>query len=91
MFSMEKLNKTVALLLSLLVVISSWISISECSKKPSGVARKEDIPYVKCQVCEKLAYQLYQQVQAKQAEISPKKVTLHLGSSLSFCLCYFQH
>lgn len=37
-------------------------------------ARKEDIPYIKCQVCEKLAAQLYDQVQKKQAEISPKKV-----------------
>ncbi|XP_027069457.1 uncharacterized protein [Coffea arabica] len=87
MFSMEKLNKTVALLLSLLVVISSWISISECSKKPSGVARKEDIPYIKCQVCEELAYQLYQQVQAKQAEISPKKISEYQIIEISENVC----
>ncbi|AES76332.1 hypothetical protein MTR_6g077350 [Medicago truncatula] len=43
-------------------------------KKPVGIARKEDVPYIKCQVCEILAKQLYQQVQSKKAEISPKKV-----------------
>lgn len=56
------------------VVIAAWIPLSHCSKKPVGIARKEDIPYIKCQVCEILAKQLYQQVQNKKAEISPKKV-----------------
>ncbi|KAK6151912.1 hypothetical protein DH2020_014547 [Rehmannia glutinosa] len=49
--------------------------LSHCAKKPVAVARKEDIPFIKCQVCEKLASQLYHQVQAKQAEISPKKIS----------------
>lgn len=57
-----------------LLLAFSWVPISYCSKKPVGVARKEDIPYIKCGVCEKLAHQLYQQVQNKQAQISPKKV-----------------
>ncbi|XP_075473806.1 uncharacterized protein LOC142504845 [Primulina tabacum] len=56
-------------------LILSWIPVSHCAKKPVGVARKEDIPYIKCQVCEMLASQLYHQVQAKQAEISPKKIS----------------
>ncbi|KAL2666350.1 hypothetical protein AAZV13_01G003500 [Glycine max] len=57
------------------VVVAAWIPLSHCSKKPVGVARKEDIPYIKCQVCEKLAKELYQQVQNKQAEIAPKKIS----------------
>ncbi|AES77099.1 putative saposin B type domain-containing protein [Medicago truncatula] len=57
------------------VVIASWIPLSHCAKKPVGIARKEDVPYIKCQVCEILAKQLYQQVQSKKAEISPKKIS----------------
>ncbi|OIW09203.1 hypothetical protein TanjilG_11341 [Lupinus angustifolius] len=57
------------------VAVSLVVSISHCSKKPVGIARKEDIPYIKCQVCEKLGKELHQQVQKKQAEISPKKIS----------------
>ncbi|KAJ7973730.1 hypothetical protein O6P43_003918 [Quillaja saponaria] len=57
------------------VLVSAWVPVSQCSKKPVAVARKEDIPYIKCQVCEKLASQLYHQVQRKQAEIAPKKIS----------------
>lgn len=39
------------------------------------VARKEDVPYIKCQVCEKLASQLQQQVLKKQDQIAPKKIS----------------
>uniref|UniRef100_A0A2N9G5T5 Saposin B-type domain-containing protein n=1 Tax=Fagus sylvatica TaxID=28930 RepID=A0A2N9G5T5_FAGSY len=58
-----------------MLLISAWIPVSNGSKKPVMSARKEDIPYIKCQVCEKLAAQLYHQVQKKQAEISPKKIS----------------
>ncbi|KAJ1421067.1 Saposin B type domain [Sesbania bispinosa] len=58
------------------VVVAAWMPLSHCSsKKPVGIARKEDVPYIKCQVCEKLAKYLYQQVQNKQAEIAPKKIS----------------
>lgn len=57
------------------LVISALVSMSECAKKPASVARKEDIPFIKCQVCEKLAAQLHHQVEKKRAEIQPKKVT----------------
>ncbi|KAL5771058.1 hypothetical protein ACOSP7_015212 [Xanthoceras sorbifolium] len=70
---MAKLKSMLVLLASMLVV-STWVPIY-CAKKPVTGARKEDIPYIKCQVCEKLASQLYQQVQKKQAQISPKKVS----------------
>ncbi|XP_061352655.1 uncharacterized protein LOC133297505 [Gastrolobium bilobum] len=61
--------------LVVLAVVATWVPQSHCSKKPVGIARKEDVPYIKCQVCEKLAKQLYQQVQNKQAEIAPKKIS----------------
>lgn len=88
---MARIAAKVVLVLSALL-ISSWVPISQCSKKPVGVARKEDIPFIRCQVCEKLAAQLHQQVQKKQSQISPKKVFYHLGPffiedlSTGFCL-----
>ncbi|XP_022865924.1 uncharacterized protein LOC111385740 [Olea europaea var. sylvestris] len=57
---------------------------ANCAKKPAGVARKEDIPFIKCQVCEKFASHLYHQVQAKQTEISPKNVILFSGFIIEF-------
>ncbi|CAA3022201.1 nucleophosmin isoform X1 [Olea europaea subsp. europaea] len=73
---MAKFDRASLLLgLTVTVIMSSWIPMSQCAKKPVGVARKEDIPFIKCQVCEKLASQLYHQVQAKQAEISPKIIS----------------
>ncbi|KAJ0881905.1 hypothetical protein HanRHA438_Chr10g0479261 [Helianthus annuus] len=71
---MAKINQTAIfnLLIICLLLSSSCIQISYSSKSP-GVARKDDIPFIKCQVCEKLAKQLYEQVRDKQANISPKK------------------
>lgn len=62
------------------LVVLAWLPFSHGSKKQAGIARKEDIPYIKCHVCEKLAKQLYQQVQKKQAEIAPKKVIFAIFS-----------
>lgn len=62
------------LLLSALVLVSS-LPVSRSSKKPAAIARKEDIPFIKCQVCQKLAHQLHHQVNKKQTQISPKKVS----------------
>lgn len=86
-FAMAKFDKRVLLLLPLILILSSWLPISNCSKKPAGMARKEDIPYIKCQLCEKLAHQLYQQVQAKQAEISPKKISEYQIIEISENVC----
>lgn len=69
-----------SLLLSILLC-SSYIQLSYCSKL-DGVTRKDDIPFVKCQLCEKLAKELYEQVHDKQAKISPNKVV--------FDMCFFQ-
>ncbi|KAL3332241.1 hypothetical protein AABB24_032705 [Solanum stoloniferum] len=75
-------------LLSTLIVITIWFPIVvECAKKAVGVARKEDIPYIRCQVCEKLAYQLYHHVQNKQAEISPKKISEYQIIEISENVC----
>lgn len=51
------------------------LPVSVYAKKPVAIPRKEDIPYIKCQVCEKIASQLVQQVQSKQTQISPKKIS----------------
>ncbi|XP_004243151.1 uncharacterized protein [Solanum lycopersicum] len=83
---MDKFD-TIALLLSL-IVITIWFSIDvECAKKAGGVARKEDIPYIRCQVCEKLAYQLYHHVHNKQAEISPNKISEYQIIEISENVC----
>ncbi|XVE54118.1 hypothetical protein DITRI_Ditri03aG0055800 [Diplodiscus trichospermus] len=73
---MGKMEQNIVLLVSVLLLLT-WVPVSLCAKKPMAVARKEDIPYIKCQVCEKLASQLYQQVQTKQSQISPKKISEH--------------
>ncbi|XWS26724.1 hypothetical protein CRYUN_Cryun26dG0054900 [Craigia yunnanensis] len=71
---MGQMVQNLVLLISVLL-LSTWVPVSLCAKKPVAVARKEDIPYIKCQVCEKLTSQLYQQVQTKQTQISPKKIS----------------
>ncbi|KAL2321373.1 hypothetical protein Fmac_030342 [Flemingia macrophylla] len=69
------------------VVVAAWMPLSHCSKKPVGIARKEDIPYIKCQVCEKLAKELYQQVQNKRTEIAPKKISEYQIIEIAESVC----
>ncbi|XP_057500488.1 uncharacterized protein LOC130784591 [Actinidia eriantha] len=83
---MAKIVEIFVLVFSILL-ISSWVPISLSSKKPVGAARREDIPYIKCQVCEKLANQLYQQVQTKQTQISPKKISEYEIIEMSENVC----
>uniref|UniRef100_A0A5B7A235 Saposin B-type domain-containing protein n=2 Tax=Davidia involucrata TaxID=16924 RepID=A0A5B7A235_DAVIN len=83
---MGKIDRIIVLMLSLMLIFS-WVPISHCSKKPVGVARKEDVPYIKCQVCEKIAHQLYHQVQSRQAEISPKKISEYQIIEISENVC----
>ncbi|KAJ0745526.1 putative saposin B type domain-containing protein [Helianthus annuus] len=85
---MAKINQTAIfnLLIICLLLSSSCIQISYSSKSP-GVARKDDIPFIKCQVCEKLAKQLYEQVRDKQANISPKKVSEYEVIEISENVC----
>ncbi|ONH97840.1 hypothetical protein PRUPE_7G213500 [Prunus persica] len=78
--------KRILVAISVLVVLAC-MPISECAKKPMTVARKEDIPFIKCQVCEKLAAQLHQQVKKKQAEITPKKISEYQIIEISENVC----
>ncbi|KAF8393507.1 hypothetical protein HHK36_021751 [Tetracentron sinense] len=71
---MARIESIVVFLLATLL-ISTWVPISHSAKKPVSIARKEDVPYIKCQICEKLAANLYQQVKKKEAQISPKKIS----------------
>ncbi|XP_042418414.1 uncharacterized protein LOC122006832 [Zingiber officinale] len=65
-----------SLLLVLILFLSSSVFLSlVSSKKTPAAARKGDIPFIKCQVCEKAAYQIIHQVKKKEAQISPKKVS----------------
>ncbi|XP_052198491.1 LOW QUALITY PROTEIN: uncharacterized protein LOC127805765 [Diospyros lotus] len=83
---MARIHEIPVLALSALLLFS-WLGLSHCSKKPVGVARKEDIPYIKCQVCEKLAHQLHHQVLQKQAQISPKKISEYQIIEISENVC----
>uniref|UniRef100_A0A7N0UYI9 Saposin B-type domain-containing protein n=1 Tax=Kalanchoe fedtschenkoi TaxID=63787 RepID=A0A7N0UYI9_KALFE len=67
-----------AKLLHVLWVISIALAlarVSDCAQKQAGAARREDVPYIKCQVCQKLASQLYHQVEKKHAQVAPKKIS----------------
>ncbi|XP_071715301.1 uncharacterized protein [Rutidosis leptorrhynchoides] len=85
---MAKTNQIVlfnSLLLSFIILCLSNIRISCCAKQ-AGVARREDIPFIKCQVCEKLAMELYLQVKDKQDKISPKKELVRTNVAIELCL-----
>ncbi|KAL3829968.1 hypothetical protein ACJIZ3_018770 [Penstemon smallii] len=85
---MAESSKELLLPLLYILVLVSWMPIlSHSAKKQVGVARKEDIPYIKCQVCEKLSSQLYDQVQAKQSAISPKKISEYEIIEIAENLC----
>ncbi|PKA55920.1 hypothetical protein AXF42_Ash014592 [Apostasia shenzhenica] len=49
--------------------------VSAKKKAAPASARKDDIPFIKCQVCQKVAYHIYNQVKDKESQISPKKVS----------------
>jgi hypothetical protein len=55
--------------------------------KSAVTARKEDVKYIKCGVCEEIVKQLSRQVKKKRDKIAPKKVWLSCMCSLvSFLL-----
>lgn len=82
---MARIKAAVLVYVAVILLLSTWAPISYCAKKPVAGARKEDVPYITCQVCEKLASQLYHQVQKKQAQISPKKAILSSGFLFWYC------
>ncbi|KAL5728836.1 hypothetical protein ACHQM5_001872 [Ranunculus cassubicifolius] len=79
--------KSVLTIFSALLILSSYIPISHSKSAASSIARKQDIPYIKCQVCQKLANELYQHVQNKQSQISPKKISEFQIIELSENVC----
>lgn len=81
---MVKMNRVLIALTLALLASSALLPVSDCASKPSSTPRKEDVPFIKCQVCEKLASRLHQLVKEKQERISPKKVRLCYESHSSF-------
>ena len=47
-------------------------------KKPATAARREDVPYIRCQVCERIAREISAQVAKKQQALPPSKKVLFL-------------
>ncbi|RZR80748.1 hypothetical protein BHM03_00006823, partial [Ensete ventricosum] len=81
--AMAKLSKGLFVLSFLFVLLASVPVSLSSQKKASSAARREDIPYIKCQVCEKVAHQIYHQVMDKEAQVSPKKVGILNPRSVS--------
>ncbi|KAH8938495.1 hypothetical protein BDL97_16G086100 [Sphagnum fallax] len=61
----------------LLCLSSSCTLVDAKKKETKGVvtARKEDVKYIKCGVCEEIVKQLSRQVKKKRDKIAPKKLT----------------
>jgi hypothetical protein len=72
---MVKMNRVLIAVTLALLASSALLPVSDGASKPSSTPRKEDVPYIKCQVCEKLASRLHQLVKVKQQQISPKKIS----------------
>lgn len=63
------------LLLLLAGVFISGLEQVNADKKVVATARKEDIPLIKCSVCEVIAKQLVRQVKDKREKAAPRKIT----------------
>ncbi|CAF2147972.1 hypothetical protein HID58_000738 [Brassica napus] len=73
---MVEVNRVLIAVTLALLASSALLPVSYGAKKPlSSAPRKEDVPFIKCQVCEKLASRLHQLVKEKQLQISPKKIS----------------
>ncbi|XP_078438000.1 nucleophosmin [Wolffia australiana] len=68
-------RSSLVFLLALLMILEVRFAIGATQKKVASTARKEDVPFIKCQVCEKIAHQLYRQVKQKEDQISPRKIS----------------
>jgi hypothetical protein len=51
-------------------------AVAAGQKKPATAARRGDIPYIKCQVCERIAREISAQVAKKQQELPPSRKVL---------------
>lgn len=80
------------ILIALLVLGFCFYSLGEAKveKKTLATARKEDVPFIKCSVCEAIAKQLVRQVKEKREKSAPKKVFtsfIRNYSLVEFCQC----
>lgn len=73
------------ILIALLLVSGfCFYSLGEAKveKKTVATARKEDVPFIKCSVCEAIAKQLVRQVKEKREKSAPKKVFTYFTCNL---------
>ena len=69
-------------IIGLLLLIATFNNVAQAAdNKYVPSARKADIKYIKCEVCELLVKQILRQFKAKQEKKAPKKV------SEKPCLC----
>jgi hypothetical protein len=69
-------RRAAALLLAVAFAAAVLGPAAAGQKKPATAARREDIPYIKCQVCERIAREISAQVANKQQELPPSKKVL---------------
>ncbi|GJN29632.1 hypothetical protein PR202_gb17881 [Eleusine coracana subsp. coracana] len=69
-------RRATALLLAVVfaaALLSPFAAAAAGQKKPATAARREDIPYIQCQVCERIAREISAQVAKKQQALPPSK------------------
>jgi hypothetical protein len=80
-------RRAAALLLAA-ALAAALLSPAAAATGPKTAARREDIPYIRCQVCERVAREISAQVAKKQQQLPPsKKVRRCLALSLSPLNC----
>ncbi|KAG0620810.1 hypothetical protein M758_4G246300 [Ceratodon purpureus] len=72
---MDSRRFSVILLLLLAGVLMFGSEHAKAEKKVVAAARKEDIPFIKCSVCEAIAKQLARQVKEKRQNSATKKIS----------------
>lgn len=60
-------------LFAVLVSLCSWAEVN-AESRVVATARKDDIKYIRCGVCEAIGKQLSRQVREKRDKLAPKKV-----------------
>lgn len=72
-------SRHISILLLLLLLLAGvfifGMEQAEAAGIPVTTARKEDIPFIKCRVCEAMSKQLIRQVNRKRKKIAPTKVS----------------
>jgi hypothetical protein len=74
-------GRAVALLLAVALAAVLLHPAAARQKKPATAARREDIPYIRCRVCERIAREISAQVAKKQQALPPSKKVLFCSGS----------